>query len=253
MNSNDHLIVASLADIEETPWIKRKGVNLAPQTIKESLELIESYSPYFKRDINSLNIGEIRRSELNKIFKDGKKVLILGGDHAISFYVISELKNLNKDFLFIYFDAHLDLREEYYGDKLNHATVIKRICDLIHPSRVYAYGIRSGEEEEFAFAKKENILVKEEEELLGYLENKSIYLSLDLDVLDPSVAPGVTTPEPGGLDFNTLLDIIYKISKRASSIVSADIVELTPTYDPSGITSIVAAKLLRELALCMLS
>ena len=166
--------------------------------------------------------------------------------HAIVTDVVGE-QNLH----IIHFDAHTDLREDYLGEKLSHATVIRRCHDILGDNRIFQFGIRSGEKFEFEFALDHNFINKFDlnglEEVIKKLADKPVYFTLDLDVLDPSVFCGTGTPEAGGITFMDLLNAIIKIGNL--NIVGADVNELSPVYDQSGASTAVACKVLRELLL----
>jgi len=147
------------------------------------------------------------------------------------------------------------LRDNYLGEKYSHATVLRRICEFFPCENVFVWGVRSGEKEEITFG-KENLnfyLIEEYESFIKKVKNipkdTSVYISLDLDVLDPSIIPGVSNPEPGGVEFNELLKILYEF--RSNNVVGMDVVELTPHYDNSGVSNIVCAKLIREMVLIL--
>jgi agmatinase len=151
----------------------------------------------------------------------------------------------------VHFDAHTDLRDEYLGQKLSHACVMRRCYDLVGDGKIISYGVRSGTREEFEWAKEHIYLQKEvaEDEFMD-LMSAPVYITIDLDVLDPSVFPGTGTPEAGGLDYKELLDSVAAVC-AISKVVGCDLVELSPPYDPSGISTALTCKLLRELLLCL--
>ena len=151
----------------------------------------------------------------------------------------------------IHFDAHADLRDEYLGARLSHATVLHRVWDILGDGRIFQFGIRSGERAEFHWGAKHVKTRKFDfeglEDVLAKLKGKPVYFTLDLDVLDPSIFPGTGTPEAGGVTFLQLLSAVRKLS--AVKIVGADINELSPPYDASGTSTAVALKILREFLL----
>ncbi len=152
----------------------------------------------------------------------------------------------------IHLDAHTDLRLDYLGEKLSHATVIRLATEFIKPENIYQFGIRSGEKAEFEWARANTNFFPFEISSMKNLEipeKTPVYLTLDLDVLDPAYFQGTGTPEPGGVSFTDLLDCLLHLKKM--HIVGADVVELAPDYDSSGVSSITAAKLIREIALMM--
>ena len=157
------------------------------------------------------------------------------------------------DLRIIHFDAHTDLRDDYLGEKLSHASVIKRAYDLVGDHKIYQFGIRSGERAEFYWAKEHTILNKFNfnglKQAIAECQGYPVYFTIDLDVLDPSVFPGTGTPEAGGVSFNELLEAIIAVSSL--NVVAMDINELSPVYDPSGASTALACKILRELLLAM--
>jgi len=157
------------------------------------------------------------------------------------------------DLNIIHFDAHADLREDYLGETLSHATVMRRIWDIVGDDRIYQFGIRSGEKSEFEFAEKHTKMQKFNLdgllEVIEKLKGKPVYFSLDLVILDPSIFPGTGTPEAGGVTFKELLDAVMLL--QGLNIVACDINELSPAYDHSGVSTAVACKILREILLIL--
>ena len=177
---------------------------------------------------------------------------MIGGEHLVTLPVVRALAERYEDLHIVHFDAHTDLRDDYLGAKLSHATVMRRAWDILGDGRIYQFGIRSGERAEFLWAKEHTHLQRFDftglEWSLSELMGKPVYLTLDLDVLDPSVFPGTGTPEPGGVSFLDLLRALRK-TLRLDRIVGCDMVELSPHYDASGASTAVALKLLREMLL----
>jgi agmatinase len=247
----------------------RPGTRFAPNVIRIDSDGLETYSPYQNQDIEDLNICDMGDSEVThgskfktldtlyedtkKYLKDGKKVLTIGGEHLISLSPIKAYYEEYKDLRIIHFDAHTDLRNDYMGEELSHATVLKRVTDFLGKDKLYQFGIRSGLKEEFEFASNNHYIEKFKANTIGdiidEIKDFPIYITLDLDVLDPSIMPGTGTPEPGGLTFNELLDAILKL--KGLNIVGVDVVELSPQYDLSGASNAVAGKLIRELLLML--
>jgi agmatinase len=175
---------------------------------------------------------------------------MLGGEHLVTLPAVTACLERRPDLCVLHFDAHADLRDDYLGETLSHATVMRRIWDQLGDGRIWQLGIRSGTAAEFAFARAGHVLMHpfNLDGLAAAIEaigDRPVYLSIDLDVLDPSVFPGTGTPEPGGVDFLTLLQAL--LSLRCLNIIGADLVELAPHYDTSGVSTAVALKLLREL------
>lgn len=247
----------------------RPGTRFAPQAIRIDSEGLETYSPYLDKDLTDRSITDIGDLEMtfgNKhktletikntvatLIKDHKKPLMIGGEHLVTLPAFEALHKKYPDLYLIQFDAHTDLRDDYMGEALSHATVVRRIHDLVGDNRIYQFGIRSGTKQEFEFAKKhtalERFTVDSVKAIVDTLKDKPVYITIDLDILDPSIFPGTGTPEAGGIDFKTLLDALHNLSPL--NIVGADVVELSPDYDQSGVSTAVASKILRELLLIM--
>jgi len=248
----------------------RKGSAKGPSKIREEAYGIETYSPYqdkdltdckvcdwgnvrFHRESTSEQVSDIVAMQCNIALADGKLPILLGGEHSVSLGAIRSAVELYPDLRIIHFDAHTDLRDDYEGEKFSHACVMKRAFDLIGGKKIYQYCIRSGEKYEFEFAKRFTTLTKYNfnglEKALEEIGDKPIYLSIDLDCLDPSEFPGTGTPEAGGVKFNELLVAMMQVCKR--NVVAADLVELAPNLDPSGISTALTCKLLRELILAL--
>lgn len=246
----------------------RPGARFGPIAVRRENDGLETYSPYQKDDLtnyricdigdmvfpfgNSSKVVDIIYDNAKDIMGKNKKILSIGGEHLVTYPLVKAYSEKYRDINIVHFDAHLDLRDEYLGEKLSHATVLRR-CHEVIGGKIYQYGIRSGTAEEFAFAKENTFLtpfhLEGIEKLRDALEDKPVYISIDLDVLDPSVFPGTGTIEPGGITFRELMNGILKL--KGLNIVGADIVELSPDYDNSGLSSTVASKVLREVALLM--
>ncbi len=247
----------------------KSGARFGPSAIRNDSFGIETYSPYQDGDLsdikvfdsgdlelpfgNTKKVLEIVEKYTEKILADEKIPVMIGGEHLLT--LASVLATLKKypDLHIIHLDAHTDLRDEYIGEKLSHSTVMRRIWEKVGDDKIYQHGIRSGEREEFEFAKKHTIMQKfaldEFEKTVEKLKDKPVYLSLDLDVLDPSIFCGTGTPEAGGVDFLQLLDVIIK--SKELNVVACDINELAPNYDQSGVSTMVACKALREILLTL--
>lgn len=247
----------------------RPGTRFASRTMRAESYGLEIYSPYQDKDMEEIHVfdggdlelpfgntrralDEIKETTLN-ILKEGKLPCMIGGEHLVTLGAIEAVVSQYSDLRIIHFDAHTDLREHYLDESLSHATVIRRAWDLVGDGKIYQFGIRSGEREEFNWAKTHTTLHKFNfdglneaiEECKGY----PVYFTIDLDVLDPSVFPGTGTPEAGGVTFLQLLDAIERVSKL--KIVGMDVNELSPGYDASGASTAVACKVLRELLLAV--
>lgn len=247
----------------------RPGTRFASSIMRQESFGIETYSPYQDKDLEEIKVfdggdlelpfGNPRRAldmikeATRTIIKANKLPCMIGGEHLVSLGAIEAVYDKYPDLRIIHFDAHTDLRDEYLGEKLSHASVIRRAYDLVGDHKIHQFGIRSGERAEFYFAKEHTNLNKFNfnglEETVKQCHGYPVYLTIDLDVLDPSVFPGTGTPEAGGVTFHELLEAIIKVSKL--NIVAMDINELSPVYDQSGASTAFACKILRELLLAI--
>lgn len=248
----------------------RPGTRFGSSAIRRESYGIECYSPYQDKDLEDTKVmdcGDLElcfgntKKALAQIEEQAKEILdnsaipfMLGGEHLVTLGAFRAVLEKYPDIHIIHFDAHADLREEYLGEQLSHASVIRRCWDLVGDGRIYQFGIRSGDREEFYWAKEHVTMRKFDfeglEEVLEKLEGKPIYFTLDLDVLDPSVFPGTGTPEPGGVAFDALRKAAEKVCSRAN-VVACDVNELSPHYDPSGISTAAACKIVREMLLAL--
>lgn len=247
----------------------KPGSRFAPSKIREVSIELEEYSIYQDKslydktfcDMGDLELpfGNIEKSIETiyqfacKLFEERKVPIFLGGEHLISFPLIKAAANSTDEELYVlHFDAHADMREEYLGEKFSHATVMRRVGELIGFKNIYQFGIRSGSKEEIEFAKKNSNLYLVDkwgkiDDVIKNLKGKKVYLSIDIDVFDPAFAPGTGTPEPGGIPSSDFFDILLKL--KDLYIIGADIVEVAPYYDISDRTALLAAKIVRELIL----
>lgn len=247
----------------------RPGTRFGSKAIRSESFGIETYSPYQDKDLLDYNIFDAGDPELcignvdtalsqieeltAEILADGKRPFMLGGEHSVTLGAVTAVYNKYKDLYIIQFDAHADLRDDYLGVKKSHACVMHRCWEMVGDGHIYQFGIRSGEREEFRFAAEHTKMNKFNldgiEKAVTELQGKNVYLTIDMDVMDPSIFPGTGTPEAGGVQFIELLEAVLKL--KGLNIVGADINELSPQYDPSGVSTAVACKLLRELLLIM--
>lgn len=245
----------------------RPGTRFASKTMRAESYGLETYSPYQDLDLEDCKIFDGGDLELcfgdtslalqditectREILKDGKLPLMIGGEHLVTLGAVRAVFEKYPDLHVIHFDAHADLRKEYLGATLSHATVLHRVWDLVGDGKIFQFGIRSGERAEFAWGKDHVTTRKFDfeglEEVIEKLKGKPVYFTLDLDVLDPSVFPGTGTPEAGGVSFLQLLDAVMKVGEL--NLVGCDINELSPPLDASGASTAVALKVLRELLL----
>ncbi|MFZ5965814.1 MAG: agmatinase [Bacillota bacterium] len=249
----------------------RPGSRFAPNKIRIDSYGLETYSPYLDQDLEDKRIHDAGDIDLtfgnkyavlnvikeftNQVLVHDKKPFMIGGEHLVSLPVITALYEKYKDLVILHFDAHTDLRGDYMGEELSHATVIKQAWNLLGDNRIFQFGIRSGTKEEFEWAEKDGHTFLNKfncerlDSILPIIQDKPIYVTVDLDVLDPSIFPGTGTPEPGGITFKDMLDAIHKLA--GLNIVGADVVELAPDYDTTGVSTAVASKIMRELMLIL--
>ena len=249
----------------------RPGTRFAGPAIRQDSIGLEWYSPYFDMDLKDvktcdigdldLPMGDVEKDldEISRVTKcildDNKKTMMIGGEHLVTLGKIREYIKKYPDLHIIHFDAHTDLREEFLGRELSHATVLRKCYDLLGDGRIYQFGIRSGDSSEFKWASEGHTHLRKFD-LVGLdkcieaLKDKPVYITIDLDVLDPSIFPGTGTPEAGGITYKELQQAILDM-KGLHNIVGADIVELSPHYDASGVSTAVACKVLREMVLLL--
>jgi agmatinase len=239
----------------------RGGTKFAPDSIRKASWTLETYSPYLKQDLDAVMFCdsgnlELRQGDLEysldlieqaatELMGKNKKLLVLGGEHLVTYPVMRAMGRHHRGVQMVHFDAHCDLRNDYEGQRLSHATVMKRVKEL-GGLEIFQIGVRSGTQREF----EELLPIESPASLAARLDrSKPTYVTFDMDVFDPSLAAGVTTPEPGGLTFNEVM--AYFSVLRKMELVGADIVELTPDYDTTFVSSIVAAKVAREMLMLM--
>ncbi|MEK4244328.1 agmatinase [Psychrobacillus sp. FSL K6-2684] len=249
----------------------RPGSRFGPQRIREVSIGLEEYSPYLDReldDVNYFDAGDIplpfgnaaKSLELigdyiRQLLQDGKIPVGMGGEHLVSWPVMKAVADKYDNLAIIHMDAHTDLRVEYEGEPLSHSTPIRKIAEYIGPKNVYSFGIRSGMKEEFDWAKENGMQIAKFEvleplkEVLPTLEGRPVYVTIDIDVLDPAHAPGTGTVDCGGITSRELLASIHAIANSGVNVVGFDLVEVAPIYDQSEQTANTASKLMREMLL----
>ena len=249
----------------------RPGTRFAGPAIRGDSWGLETYSPYQDRDLTDCHIFDSGDLELaigdsekvlavieeraETILKDDKLPFLIGGEHLVTLAAVRAVAGRYPGLHIIHFDAHADLRDDYLGAHLSHACVIRRCYDILGDGRIHQFCIRSGEREEFRFAKEHTdfhpFTFEGLEETIQELDREQVpvYFTIDLDCLDPSVFSGTGTPEAGGVSFLELLAAIRKVSEL--NIVGADVNELAPMLDPSGVSTATACKVVRELLLAV--
>lgn len=242
----------------------RSGSRFAPEQIRLASWGLEEYSPHFDKTLEEVNFHDagdlefplgntyktldVIEQNVEDIYRDGKRVFGIGGEHLVTLPEIKAVSKFYDNLAIIHFDAHTDLREEYLGEEMSHSAVIRHASKIVGPQNIKQIGIRSGMKEEWEFMKKYNTLCHKYSDL-DELRGKNIFVTVDLDVLDPSVMPGTGTPEAGGLEFNELAGWFEYL--KNFNIIGADVVELAPDYDASGVSTAVATKVIRELLMVM--
>ena len=250
----------------------RPGARFGPAAMRHESFGLETYSPYQDADLTDYAVFDSGDLELcfgsteaalsdieertETILADGKLPVLLGGEHLVTLGAFRAVLNRYPDVHIIHFDAHADLRDDYLGAKLSHACVLRRCHDLIGDGRIHQFCIRSGERKEFQFAKEHTdmhpLTLDGLSDCVAVLKASHIpvYFTIDLDCLDPSVFPGTGTPEAGGITFLQLLEAMQEVSR--CRIVGADVNELAPMLDTTGVSTATSCKVLRELLIAIL-
>jgi len=251
----------------------KAGTKFAANAMRLESEGLETYSPLLDLDLEDAKVCDVGDVELSyglaervvdeleaavsQILADKKIPLMIGGEHLVTYPAVKAVAARHSDIHLIHLDAHTDLREEFGGSKLSHATVLKRIWDILGDGRIFQFGIRSGTKAEFDFARvqqhtyMEPLRINTVGSVLESLAGKKVYVTIDLDVLDPSIMSGTGTPEAGGITYRELEDFFLLLRDADVEIVGADVVELAPGHDPSGVSTATACKVLREMALIL--
>ena len=251
----------------------RPGARFGPAAVREDSYGIETYCPQLNLDLEDINFADVGSLDVplgdakltldyikdatDILLKKNLKPLIIGGEHSITSGVIKSLITNYPDLIMLQLDAHADLRDEWLGSKFSHACTMKRCLEILPSKKIFQIGIRSGTKLEFLEMNNSKRLIqhtlgknaKSLEEALKSFKGRPIYLTFDLDWFDPSIMPGTGTPEPGGYfwgDFAAIIDVI-----KSHNLIGADVVELSPKLDNTGISSILAAKVIRSLIMLL--
>jgi agmatinase len=235
----------------------RNGSKFGPESLRRASWTLETYSPYLNMDLEDVDFSDTGDIELPQgnlaesldmieeaagdIVEEKRKPLFFGGEHLVTFPLIKGMRKAYPALQLVHFDAHCDLRDDYEGQKLSHATVMKRVAEL-GDITMHQIGIRSGTRQEFTELSPVGSPADLKERLHPEMP---LYISFDIDVFDPSLVPGVTTPEPGGLMFKEVME--YLKALKGMKIIGADLVELAPDYDSTFVSSVCAAKISREI------
>ena len=245
----------------------RPGTRFASQAMRPDSYGLESYSTYQDKDMEDYGYFDAGDLELpfgnadralkmieefsDEVLADGKMPVMIGGEHLVTLGAVRSIAKKYDNLHIIHFDAHADLRDDYMDEKLSHACVMRRCWEIVGDDKIYQFGIRSGSKEEVYWGKEHvytrNFDAKTLGEIAEKLKGKNVYVTIDLDVLDPSIFPGTGTPEAGGITFNEMISGIKTM--KDLNIVGFDVNELSPHYDQSGVSTAVACKVLREMLL----
>ena len=246
----------------------RPGTRFGPAAIREVSTGLETYCPQLNRDLEDLNFADLGAVDIpfgnpepvlikvkqatEAVLALGLKPLMLGGEHSISSGAVEAVAQRHPDLVLVQLDAHADLRDTWLGARHSHACAMRRCLDILPSQTLFQLSIRSGTRAEFNELHQSGRLMPDIDALqqaLSPLKGRPLYLTVDLDWFDPSVLPGTGTPEPGGYywsDFARLVEVL-----REHHLVAADVVELAPQLDTSGISSVLAAKVSRSLLLLL--
>ena len=247
----------------------RKGAHRGPREIRLASDSIETYSPALGRDLEDLALADLGdchvpggspqealaavREQIRGFWSPERRTVMLGGDHTATLPVIEVLAPRLPELRVLQLDAHPDTREEFLGERYCYASAMARVMEVVPPERVYQVGMRTGSREEFLatrphfFPTTLTSALEAVRRILPELAGYPLYVTIDIDVLDPSEAPGTSSPEPGGLRVPELVEIIRLLD--GCDVVGADLVEVAHAHDPSGRTGIAASWILREAIL----
>lgn len=282
MNKNIHTFIGCDCDYEESKIVifgapydsttsYRPGTRFASAAIRNESFGLETFSLYQDKDLLDKNVFDAGDLELPfgdpkrplemieqmeaGILEDGKLPVMIGGEHLVTLGAVSSVVKKYNNVHILHFDAHADLRDDYLSSSLSHATVIRRCHELVGDDKIFQFGIRSGDREEIEWGKSHVDTCRFNFDTLPFVVERlkkswvPVYLTIDLDVLDPGIFPGTGTPEAGGVSFMELLQALKLVSEL--NIVAADMNELSPMYDISGASTALACKVLRELLLLL--
>lgn len=247
----------------------RKGARRGPLDLRLASDSIETYSPQLGRDLEDLAMADLgdcelpagppraqldaARQEISRFWHPGLRPVMLGGDHTATLPVLEVLASAIAELRVLHLDAHPDTRAEFMGERFNYASAMARVMEVVPPERVFQVGMRTGSREEFErrhpnfFPATTHVPADAVRLILPELRRHPVYVTIDIDVLDPSEAPGTGSPEPGGLRVPELVEIIRLL--EAVEVVGTDLVEVAHAHDPSGRTGIAGSWILREAIL----
>lgn len=244
------------------------GTRFGPARVREASVGIETYSPMLDRSLEEARLADVGDLELpfgnasaalemieaacRSIIAAGAKPFMIGGEHLVTLPAVRACQSRHRDLAVVQFDAHADLREDYMGEHDSHATVMRRVGEVIGAGNLYQLGIRSGTRDEFVFGRAYSAVftadvVNGARQASEALSGRPVYITVDIDVVDPGFAPGTGTPEPGGCRPQELFEALWEL--RSLNVVGFDVVEVNPLVDTGFVTSLLAAKVLREAAI----
>ncbi|WP_010300188.1 agmatinase [Kurthia senegalensis] len=249
----------------------RPGTRFGPAAVRMESFGLETYSPYQQKDLvdasildsgdlefpfgNTKKVLEQIEERTTHILRAGKVPMMIGGEHLVTLGAVRAAHHQYENLHIIHFDAHTDLRDDYLGERLSHATVLRRCHDLVGDGKIFQFGIRSGDRPEFDWANEGHTTLQkfnfeQLQEALHTIGDAPVYFTIDLDVLDPSEFPGTGTPEAGGVRFTELLHAMINVCTSVN-VVACDVNELAPIYDPTGRSTALAGKVIREFLLAL--
>jgi len=239
----------------------RPGARFGPQGIRLWSDVLETYSRPFDADLEDLKLadaGDLQvlsadwqgasdkiHKAVMEILHQGAVPILMGGEHLVTLPSVQACAVRFPELVVLHLDAHLDLRDDYEGLRLSHATVMRRVMETVAPDNLIQFGVRSGTRDEWALSEKKSTLLSDLDTLHEIVGDRPLYLSVDLDVLDPSIMPETGAPEPGGLSFTQLHEAMLMC--RGLNLVAGDVVEYCPLPGTGGPSGAVAAKVVREM------
>ncbi len=249
---------------------QRKGAGFGPGAIRRASDLIETYAPALGLDLADLALADAGdvpvplaepaaalaavRAELAAVLDPRQRWAFLGGDHTVTAPIVEVALGHYPGLRVVQFDAHPDLRRAFLGEAWNYASAMSRVLERLRPDRLYQIGLRTGDREEWAHARGTRVfpgwaipVAEAAAQVAADVAGHPLYVTIDIDVLDPAVAPGTGSPEPGGITVPELVAALRQLG--AAQVVGFDLVEVSPLWDPSGRTAITAAAIVREAIL----
>jgi len=245
----------------------RPGARFGPAAIREVSSGLETYCPQLDADLEEVAVADLGavvipcgapepvlaavQAATRQVLSLGLAPLMLGGEHSISSGAVAAVAERHPELVLLQLDAHADLRQEWLGSRHSHACAMRRCLEVLPSGRLLQLAIRSGTREEFQELRRERRLVAigDVAAALQPLRGTPLYLTVDLDWFDPAVLPGTGTPEPGGFLWRDFAALVEEL--RHHQLVAADVVELAPQLDASGVSSVLAAKVVRSLLLLL--